>query len=329
MSTGYAWISFARMLLQLTVPNIPVDPATAQHIRGHYVDSQASLLADQITLHQQLDLMLTGNETSTVVAYLQKRHNLVVAEMQNKKSFTRNDVYRLQMFWSEVTQFSSVISTSRIDDLLQKLAAGQPMADAQEESVQQSIHTLLQRLNTAYTDFSDLTAVVEYALQHLRIGLRIVRHVFVDRATSEAMERFGAALAAFPSMRSSSLLIHSHSPSADLPDVTQRELLTLAAISFERKASVSSFAHLRTVKQAYDKILGCWLLDQEKAKKEELASQSLYRRKGDSYEDLSDEEREEREFRELFPSFDDILDEDRTSFPVAHGPSKSQTSTLR
>ncbi|KIY74066.1 P-loop containing nucleoside triphosphate hydrolase protein [Cylindrobasidium torrendii FP15055 ss-10] len=319
------FISFARMLLHLSVPNIPIDPAVINRAQNDYLDAHAALLAEQINLHHALDLIRTGDPTSNIVEYLEAQRSALLSRKGATSRVTRNNVSRLQMFWAEVNQFRSVVSEEKLGDLLEKLRLGHEMAGAREESVQQSIHTLLQRLATAYREFEDLTSIVCYALTHLQLGLRIVRHIFLTPSTS-SLETYAQALSAFPSVQSSSRLVDLL-PNASDNDVAQKMLLSLRAVCFERRAGLCKATHPDSIRRLYDAFIRLWNLDQERAKKAEQESQSLYRNK-ENYEDLTDEEREAMEFRDLFPSYDEDVGEDDQQPALENSKDARQPTTL-
>ncbi len=299
------------MVLHLVIPDVPIDPAAIRNCEYHFAEAQSAFLAEQIGLHQQLDWLTAGNASSPTTRYLERQRDGFLATASSKPRIIRENISRLHMFWSEITQFQSMISPAKMDDLLRQLEAGDHSASAREESVQQTVHNFLQRLATAYAEFDDLGVIFQFALYHLRMGLRILRQAGAEDNAS--MERFAGALTIFPSIKGASAFLDQSSPISPVVDPCQHELICLSSLLLETGAGVVSHEHLRYVGDIYDRIARLWLIDQEKAKQDEAVSQSLYRQNHSAYDDLSDAAREEHEFRALFPSFEDVFEAAQTT----------------
>lgn len=309
---GLAWLSLAKMVLHLAIPDVPIDPAAVRHCEHQFIQSGVSLLSEQISLHRQFDQLLAGNTQSVAASYLEGQRDRLQLTAGSNPRIVRQDVSRLHMFWSEVTQFQNTVSSAKIDELLLQLQIAGTSALAREESMQQTIHSFVQRLETAYADFEDLGVIVQFALQHLRMGLRILRHAFVDKDVTTLTEQFAIALTIFPSIKSVPFLMNSISVPSGM-GICQHHLLALSAVSFEICADVAWQKQACFIRESYDRIIRLWLMDQEKAKRADEEAHSLYRRTDSAFDDLTDQEREEMEFRALFPSFEDVFDEDSTS----------------
>ncbi|KAG6904409.1 hypothetical protein DXG01_010280, partial [Tephrocybe rancida] len=125
------------------------------------------------------------------------------------------------------------------------------------------------------------------------------------------MTTHASALVAFPSVRSSGSLCKEAGiagPSAVAP--FRHLLLTLSAVAKEGSLGRLDMSALEVV---YAQTLRLWLIDRAKEKEAEMAASSLYRRKNLDHDDIGEAEMEEREFMELFPSFDDALDPEATN----------------
>jgi midasin len=311
---GLCWIALSRTLLDLYIPDIPIDPSAAQHCTRELLCLEEAILSSEVDLHSRFEQRTTGNSNNNIVAYLQERLNEVSRSLVDMSPIaipTQRDVSRLHMFWSEVSQFQSqVIAYSRIDSLLDLLDSGDKIAQTREQVVQGSISGFCQRLNLVYPEYADLNVPLQLAFSYHKLGLRLAAHaaVFMPNNSPDVLTPLVAALVAFPSVCSSTMLLtdleNNHSTSMG---TSQHLMLKLAAISFERFLGIDLEAHIGSVETTYDQIFRLWSIDRAREDDTDLASQSLYKRTTIERDVVADAEVEEREFLALFPQFEDVL----------------------
>lgn len=315
MDLGLCWIALSRLILELFVPDAPIDPAAVQNFAFESWRQEEALISLQLSLHSQLERISTGNTDNNLLAHLQQRLDAIAAQISNAPVLPlRADVSRLHMFWSEIVQLqNNVIPRVKIDRLLVLLESGEEGAVLREKVVQQSIAGFCQRLDTVYTEYSDISAPLQLALLYLRLGLRFVAHSAAagPEITSEAATTFSSALVAFPSVCGSAVLgIDSATmgPSSTTP--FRHLLLRLSSVVMERSLGVDADAQSALIDTTYGQALRLWLIDRAKENEDNEASQSLYRRKNLDHDTLGEAEMEEQEFLALFPSFEDALEQE-------------------
>ncbi|KAF5333007.1 hypothetical protein D9758_015177 [Tetrapyrgos nigripes] len=303
---GLAWMAVARILLELFVPDVPVDPSSVQDCTSRFWQGEETSISAQISLHLRLEEVATGNIDNEVITYLRSCLADVVQHIRRLPATSGQirDISRLHMFWSEVSQFQRhVVAPSKIEGVLRSLESGDISAFQREEVTQKSIQGFLQRLQSVYPEFSDIVLPIEYALLHLQLGLRILKQAVPNVETSA-----GFPLTAFPSARSSdSLALGVHRGPSDDVKAFQHVLLSAAALSFNKAMGVSVESQILQVETTYEQALRLWLIDQARDEEREKASQSLYRNTQVSHDAVTDAEIEEREFKEMFPSFEAVL----------------------
>jgi midasin len=324
---GLAWISLSRTLLDLYVPNKPLDPAAVQSCISDLWRQEAATLSSQIYLHHRLEQRSHGNDSNHVIAHL-NAHLKDALEQSHITSLrypqNRNNLQRLHIFWAEVSQFlTQVIPPSRIDPLL--LDFDSESVSRREHIIQQSISGFDKRLEDAYPEYTDIRTALQLALLYLRLGLRLMTHS-VSRGSDSAlapMSRIGMALVAFPTVRGTTMLLTRSAMHFSQIDVTpQHLLLKLAAIGFEKSLGVKTECHLHVVEATYEQILRLWLIDRARESDQDLASKSLYKRNPLNHSVLSDAEAEEEEFLAMFPQFEDVLQRQDTSSRTKEGNRK-------
>ncbi|KAF5382460.1 hypothetical protein D9615_002742 [Tricholomella constricta] len=304
---GLCWVAVGYMVLDLLVPDTPVDPAAIQNCKTERMRQEQTLLQTQINLHRALERLTTGNDHNDLLQHLQGTVDDVTRELTNATSLPlRGDISRLEKFWTEVSQFQNqVLSHSKIHQLLDHLQLGDESAMLREEVLQQSITGFCHRLNTVYTDYADLSAPLQLAVLYVRTGLRLVTHSAFNTAPS-LTSQVASALVAFPSVRSSAAVCAeagTAGPSEVAPFLYL--LLALSGTVMERSLGVLG---TDVIEVAYGQALRLWLIDRAKEKEADMAASSLYRRKNLDHDDIGEAEMEEREFLALFPSFEGVLD---------------------
>ena len=322
---GLCWIAIANLIIDLFVPDSPIDPVAAKNTTIDRWRLDQEILSTQISLHRQLEAIMTGNPNNDVLDHLESHFSDITEKLSAAPRLPiRNDISRLHMFWSEVTQFQNqILLPSKIEGLIMVLHRGEESAIQREQVLQESMAGFCQRLDTVYTEYADLIAPLHLAILHMRMGLRLITH-----STSLAIDtssKTASALAVFPSVLSSALLRAGVS-TAESSGITafRRLLLTLAAIASESSLGVGIESQMQLVDESYGQALGLWLVDRAKEKDRNEASQSLYRRKNTDHDALSEAEIEELELRSLFPSYE----EDLTLIPQPSTQQDSHHSTL-
>ncbi|KAF8843352.1 P-loop containing nucleoside triphosphate hydrolase protein [Paxillus ammoniavirescens] len=304
---GRCWIALSRVILDLFVPDIPVDPAAIIRREADYSQEQSRFLMQQIALHTQLELRTAANKTNDVISYLEARIEDSSKTQHASASIpARDSLARLQTFWSEVSQFmSQVIHHSKIDDLARLLESQDASAFNREVVIQESISGFCQRMESLYSDFDDLTCILRLAFAGLRLGLHLIRCASEQSSSQNDATELVTSLVAFPSTRSAWLLQSQSAPGANIPAAELTILKVAAAAHYGRPSGLSS--SLSTIWTAYAQIYRLWSIDRARDDQKAHDLSSLYRRSTTTHDASTEAEAEEREFLELFPTFEDAL----------------------
>ncbi|KAF9464151.1 midasin nuclear AAA ATPase [Collybia nuda] len=314
---GLCWVAVGTLIIDLFVPDTPIDPASIKNCTSERWRDERDMLESQLSLHHQLEELTTGNASNDFLEFLDANLNDVSSKLASApKVPVRKDVARLHMFWSEVLQFQQqVLSPPKIEGLISLLLAGDPRASPREQVTQQSMAGFSQRLDVVYTEYSDLSAPLQFAILHMRTGLRLVASSNPPTpTTSEPPALVASALAAFPSVRCAAALcanVVNPGPSGLGP--FRRLLVSISAIAMEKALGVNIEMRIEALDVAYEQALRLWLIDRAKEKEMDTADQSLYRRKNMDHDPIGEAEMEEQEFLALFPSFEDVLESEAVS----------------
>ncbi|KAI0357543.1 midasin [Trametes cingulata] len=310
---GRAWVALSRFLLELYVPDIPIDPAAIQRCSHQFRAEQRLLFQDELALHRELEQRTVGRRNNVAIRYLSEElQSLDRYHIEDtSRGPQRADTARLHAYWTEISQFfEQATSASKVDAIMDALMSGDSSALLREQMVQESAAAFSQRLDTVYPDFSDVSGPIQVALLQQRFGLRL----FADASCSYTPQdsensRVVEALLVFPSVRGFELL-HTAAPS---PSSFSLVLSKLAAAASDVVSGVELSSCLPEVRGIYEQSLGLWLVDKARAEEAEREAQSLYRHKTESNVQATDAELEEQEFLTLFPEYEDLLEADPTT----------------
>jgi len=320
-SIGACWIAVSRLIMSLVVPDAPVDPAVVKTCSFDRMRYHEKSLRTQIRLHHELEMLLTGNADNELTRFLKPQLQNVSEQLAKVPNFpNRNDVSRLHLFWSEVLQFQkNIIPSKKVEGLLDALINGNEDASFRERVTQESLTGFYQRLDSVYPEFADISILLKLAVLYMQFGLRLVVQSEISPSLpTSPSATLVSSLLAFPSVASCSRIFKSSKAirSSDTTAISQI-LLTLAALSMERSLGTESEHHLNMVDEAYDQAMRLWLIDRAKETHELETSNTLYRRSKLDHEAVTDAEIEEAEFLELFPTYEDALENDSTH--ISHG----------
>ncbi|KAG1843016.1 P-loop containing nucleoside triphosphate hydrolase protein [Suillus subalutaceus] len=309
---GHCYISLSRVILNLFIPDLPVDPAAVIHRLAEYSQEETDFMSTQSSLHKAWEHRTAGNLFNSVIQYLDA---LSEAEHKNLPLGSSNlprrpDGNRIHAFWSEVSQLQSqVIQPSKVDDLTAVLETGDPSAFARESVMQESISGFCQRMDNLYHDFRDIAKIIHMALLLLRLGIRLVRCSAQQMSYAQHTQQniVAASLVTYPSLRSAQLLqTQLEQGAASGASASDQVLLHVSAIGLH--AAMSGLApHAAAVHAAYEQAFRLWTMDRTRQDEKEHDDSSLYRRSALNHDASTEVEAEQKEFLELFPTFEDAL----------------------
>ncbi|TBU59248.1 midasin [Dichomitus squalens] len=306
---GRCWIALSRLLLHIYVPSIPLDPAVIQQCSRRFRSEQRSLLLEELALHRDYERRTFGRRTNLAITYLSQ----VVEGLQShaadsvEENPRRSDLARLHAYWTEVSQFlEQVILAPKIDAIVEALGRQEQSASMREKVIQESTAAFSQRLDRVYSDYTDISAPIQFALHQLRFGLRLLADASTTAlASQESM--VAEALVSFPSFCGSQA-IHEDTTQQTNSTTLSLVLWKLSTAASEIASGTEVESYMPLVESVYEQSLGLWLVDKARKEEAEREAQSLYRHKTEVNDPATEAELEEQEFLSLFPEYEDLLE---------------------
>lgn len=318
MFLGQAWISAAYMLLELYFPDIPMDPLGGQTSRSAVWRLRAEWLQTYMhTLSLGQDLV-QGASYDPFLGRLRDQLSAVQARYDSlKPTVVRGPEHLRQlteMFTESHAFLTQAIGIQRISNLVQTIQV-EPQANvfAQEEMVQGTIATFLHRLHEGYPDIADIILPLDYALHQLKLGLRIYasaaqrtgNHAVASRVAQLLLDR-PSVLGCYRLLEFDLTTLISAVPSS--ASTAEWIVTKISALLLSQEVERSSRLDLPRLVELYDQFLHLWLAQKAREARAEEEGKSLYRSSKIESEGSSEEAELEKEFNDLFPSYDDVLD---------------------
>ena len=249
--------------------------------------------------HTRAPLIRTVSNQLVIVSHLLEAERTQLGPSINRAT----DAAKLAIMYHEIHGFlDDAFGTDRIDQIGTALVANPEVGFKMEENAQLASSAFVQRLEFNYADMADLTAPVIMAVLCAKFGLHMIkRHSVLSQARHLTLL---PALLSFPST-SRNRQIGASSDETDLAvAVLGSSFLAIGLDHASTRLSLMSGFNesLRSIYQQWSDIR---LREIQEAQEAE----SLYRVRKTEMDVMSDAEREEKEFKGLFPSFEGAGDE--------------------
>jgi midasin len=302
---GKAWAGLSRLLIELYVTNIPIDPAVRRVLLGDVISSRLALLEEELSVVEHAEIDHKGISDSLRRSDLLARIQVVTAEKDNLGPTVdrSTDASRLAILFNEVHSFiDDAFSPSAFDGLLQALDAGHPQALLREEGFQISSAAFIARLSH-YSDLEDLVTPIKFAVESAKLGISILARDLELKGKSSSTSvqdamRFpiSSAMSAFAQLE----------PSSQMTKAALRDqFLAATALSADAVTLNQRIRHVPRLVDTFDQLYLSWSEIRQREQQDDQASESLYRIKKTDIEVLSDEELEEQEFARMFPTYEE------------------------
>ncbi|KKA28111.1 hypothetical protein TD95_002319 [Thielaviopsis punctulata] len=297
LSVGAAWVHFALCALKLYVPDKPFDPQlrSALEIEA-YTQLQAQLRAKLGDLID-FETAFTGQPVSVQISEMQDELAALGAPPEADVAVFRPERSELAQIQTEFGNIvKSLLRSSAVTGLLDVLATGNSKdVDTPFALVASNIRHVIDRLAYRFDAYQDMIRPAVNMLRCLQLGLALCASAVAETTADGSLALQLMSATPFLGTEAEQSLVDFKGAAFEF---LSRATLTAAVdgiSSFDAGLREAVFACFHTLFEDWKKKL-------EADQKEEAANQSIFHFKG-SYED--EVEREEDEFNELFPTYDD------------------------
>ncbi|KAJ1336600.1 hypothetical protein BSLG_007382 [Batrachochytrium salamandrivorans] len=310
-----AWVLYALAFLEAYIPDLPVDPVAMRTAKISLSTRYSDRLKADILVNADKEFLQTANPPSpklkTKLADLEDE----AAKMFKWRSKLPIRPSRSQMvdIVNELQQVKqSILHLPTIKLLLVELVSPSGVSlDIlhQEESLQDVVQSVIDRIEAKYPHYRDLLLPACTALYQLKYGIRLMRHAgsilhLRDASTSVAplvrfvqdfqLENLDVALENASSIRGNSRQLMQTKLKIQLATIEQLAAFLQTGTHIDVDVIIRMHA-------LFDAVVDLWGEAEVQRQRMEEEKESLFIMKQASV--VTDEEREEAEFRERFPDF--------------------------
>jgi midasin len=323
---GRVWVALALLMIDFYVPNLPIDPVAGNRAYVNILHRRLQRLQQEIQLQQIIAKSRTGRDNNLLIERLLHRLSGVELEISAQSHVVKRDTdtVHLQELFTETHQFQkSVLTTVPAHYLTEAMALNPSQAVTIEMVLQESIMNFQQRLQAAYSRFSDIIIPLDEWLTRLRFGLRILRD---DRNTPRKSEAIllAQSVTTFPPAIAALRIRANTNTATALGDKEDLIILRLQAIEHEVLLGINMSQRLIEFSKCFDELFRNWVKEQKEKARRDAENASLYR----GGVSKTEHELEDAEFRELFPQYDDVMDENTTDRALEHRVSRPNTAII-
>ena len=322
---GRVWVALALLMIDFYVPNLPMDPVAGNHAYLNILHGRHQRLQQEIQMLRIMAKSRTGHDSNLLVDRLLHRLSGVEQDISAQSHVVKRDTdaVHLQELFTEIHQFQTrVLRSVSAHNLIEAMALNPGEAVTIETVLQESVMNFQQRLKATYSRFADIILPLDEWLTRLRFGLRILRD---DQSTSWKSEATSLAqsITTFPPAIAAFRIRANTTTSTNLGDKEDLIILKLQAIEHEVLFGLHMSRRLTEFSKCFDELFRIWMKEQKEKARRDAENASLYR----GAMSKTEYELEEAEFMELFPQYDDVLDEKTTNPAPERKVSRSNTNT--
>ncbi len=323
---GRAWVALALLMIDFYVPNLPMDPVAGNQAYVNILHGRRQRLQQEIQLLQIIAKSRTGYASNLLIERLLRRLSGVELEISAQSHIVKRDTdaVHLQELFTEIHQFQTRVLTSvPAHNLADAMTLNPSEAITIETVLQESIMNFQRRLNAAYSRFADIIIPLDEWLTRLRFGLRILRDHRNAPWKSEATS-LAQSVTTFPPAIAALKIRADTNTVTTLGDKEDLIILRLQAIEHEVLLGINTSKRLTEFSKCFDELFRIWVKEQKEKARRDAENASLYR----GGVNKTEHELEEAEFREMFPQYDDVMDENKTGAAPEHSVSRSTTAVV-
>ncbi|KND03960.1 uncharacterized protein SPPG_08934 [Spizellomyces punctatus DAOM BR117] len=323
-SRGRAWMFYSLAFLRAYLPEVPIDPAAGPAVKIKFMEEEASILRAEVHVRSEMERLMTGNEDNDMVHSLLER--LKTCQLKSKKWAGRVALRpeRSQMadIMNDLRQLGThLLSDVAVESLLAELKANQrrDMTVAKEAHLQNTLSSLVERLETKYGAYRDILQPVYLAVYQFKYGLRLLTEQTrineiadedgVGRVLSLALRfiddgKVDTAETMIPLLKR----ITSQKDEVNGMDLSSVGIKMI--MSFVRRAQAvlrvragsrsDSLGHLHLL---FGELVDAWSVAEQERLDKEQAEGDLYKYRERKHDLATEEEIEEAQFTERFPDF--------------------------
>ncbi|PHH82763.1 hypothetical protein CDD82_4928 [Ophiocordyceps australis] len=304
--SALAWIHFSMGFIKLYVPDRIFDPQLRPRVELDFYEELKANLLNKLSSLREFGQFFNGQRVSLRTEILQDELDELVPPQTEHQDIFRPEVSELSSLHVELANVIKVVTGPSLATVVQSLEA--ESAESGNDGlrlVKANVERLLDRLSARFEAYQDMTRPAVNALRCLVVGISLCDAV-VAKSLSPATQELVDVTPFLGNGRCDGINGRWSAKSFEYLD------LIALLVSVEGLDGLSTESR-ESIFECFHGFYNDWCKRLEADRKAEETKTSLYRFRG-TFED--EEEIDEHEFNQLFPSYDDD-DEDSTCRPTA------------
>lgn len=314
---GAACIQISLACLRLFVPDRPFDPSLGLVVRRERHAKRTSELNTKLAALEEFEVAFSGQSSNL-------RHRLTQEELQALGSdpplppVTRPSPPQLNELQGEFMNLLNSILKRDPEATLLAQGNGSFSVDNAAQTLQQgqllheNIQQICARLKTLYRAYDDITVPIVRFLQLLDFGISIVQSSKVQPSSQERLIQAVSERTPFLGGKPEFLLKPERSQGT-ATEIIDSQLHRLSVIAFAQRMNSKTFkfpSAREVLQETFGFFYNLWKTKLKADQEKEAEKSKMYHYRG-SRED--DEEADKNEFSELFPTFDETSEPDKST----------------
>ena len=304
---GKAWILFGVALMILYAPDSPYDPAVNDHVTYDVYLKLKSLSDNLINSWEIIRKVTNGDEKIYAESLIVPISNEDIP--QKPRVFRPNSsIDGLFEEWSSFLESS--ISSDQISNLMKMFGNWNNVSENRFEMFQQNTSQFLSRLSTGYAIYADLNDIFSGYVFSMKFGFDLMKEEELNDKKSTSISNLWSIDPITVMCQNNVNEVYDQlfklfkKSNAENLSVEKILIFFLELFDFHGKDSALIHTFNNVLRSLYFR----WSLRRMKAEQETQEQSSMFK-----YQDKSDDY--EADFKEMFPSYDDVLDlEDSEEF---------------
>ncbi|KAK9466820.1 hypothetical protein V1512DRAFT_275936 [Lipomyces arxii] len=307
LTTGTILMKYAESLLHIYVPNIPYDPAIKPYVERARLENKVSSISSWLSASQILESIFNGPGTSLRVRSLQSELESYNVTLPPPRYFRPEKSQSNALFQELHRYFEAYIGYGSVEKLLSEISAATTKAADIAQAFQRYTRELIYRLRTQYPLYADLFEPLEIYLLLMSLGVGLISNAVSKQQGDSSLAKF-SWLVDSSALRSQEAVkiaddVQKFSLDHNLSQSTTKtlmvNLLEWTAVRYQAIQRVDS-----TTVDTTDAILKYlyyqWSLNKARDESERKAKSTVFKTE-------SDEAEEDREFKQMFPDYDEVI----------------------
>lgn len=293
-----AWSHFAIGLTKLYIPDRILDPQLRPKMEREFFEQLSQLLQDKIAGLQEFEEFFTGRDTNLRIELLSTEQNEIGPLPDEVQPVYRPDHSELNQLHAEFVNILKAVADTKTVPALEAFVKGDADSRGWIALIKENVNRLFDRLSGRFMAYQDVTRPAASMLRCFLVALSLC-----ESATSQRVAQQTQNLVDMTPFSGGSLNRFDNSNVTEKTFEFLETMSVKAAVegrtSYDEKTRENIFACFHAFFDDWNKRL-------EADRKEEETKGNLYKFRG-SFED--EEEKDEEEYNELFPTFDDEEEE--------------------